>query len=69
MSTGGILSHSLQEYVGVREAAAIIGIGYMTLHKRIHRGTVEVHRPSDRVVLIHRGEVQRLKDERKKGSC
>lgn len=42
---------------------------YMALHQRIHRGTVEVERPSQRMVLIHRKEVDRLKKEREDGPC
>lgn len=41
----------------------------MALHQRIHRGTVAVERPSERMILIHKNEVARLKKEREDGSC
>lgn len=59
----------LSDYFSVKSAAAYIGIEYMALHQRIHRGTVEVERPADRIVLIPRKEVERLKKEKEDGSC
>lgn len=41
----------------------------MALHQRIHRGSVKVERPAERMILIHRDEVERLKKEREAGSC
>ena len=64
MSTGGKVG-SLQDYYSVRAAAKAIGIRYMALHQRIHRGTVKVERPGKNIVLIPREEVERLKGERK----
>lgn len=58
------MSQSLDNFFSVREAARYIGIEYMALHQRIHRGTVKVERPGDRIVLIPREEVERLKAER-----
>ena len=60
---------SLSDYYNVKAAAAEIGIEYMALHQRIHRGTVEVERPGERLILIHKDEVARLKKEREAGSC
>lgn len=60
---------SLKDYYSVRAAAGAIGIEYMTLHQRIHRGQVKVDRPAPRVVLVHRSEVERLKKEREGASC
>jgi len=53
---------SLKDFYSVKAAAEIIGIEYMALHQRIHRGTVEVERPGDNIVLIKREEVHRLKE-------
>jgi hypothetical protein len=64
LSTGGALGvKSLRDYYSVKAAAREIGIEYMALHQRIHRGSVEVERPGDRIVLISRTEVERLKKE------
>ncbi len=54
---------SLKDYYSVKAAAEAIGIEYMALHQRIHRGTVEVERPGRNIVLIPRTEVERLKAE------
>lgn len=62
-------SPRLSDFYSVKAAAAEIGIEYMALHQRIHRGTVAVERPSDRLILIHKREVERLKKEREAGSC
>ena len=59
----GVEMGSLQDYYSVRAAAAAIGIEYMTLHKRISRGTVVVERPGKNIVLIPSREVERLKRE------
>ena len=60
---------SLKDYYSVRAAAREIGIEYMALHQRIHRGTVSVERPDERLVLVPRSEVERLKKERDETSC
>lgn len=54
---------SLKDFYSVKAAAQEIGIEYMALHQRIHRGTVEVERPGRNIVLIPRAEVERLKKE------
>lgn len=59
----------LQDFYSVKAAAAEIGIDYMALRQRIHRGTVEVERPLERLVIIHKDEVARLKKERETSSC
>lgn len=41
----------------------------MALHQRIHRGTVDVERPGNRLVLVPKKEVERLKREQEDGSC
>lgn len=60
---------SLKDFYSVKAAAAEIGIEYMALHQRIHRGTVKVERPTERMVLVHRTEVERLKKEQETPSC
>lgn len=60
---------SLKDYYTVRAAAEYIGIEYLTLHQRIRRGTVEVERPGNHIVLIPKSEVERLKKEKEEGSC
>lgn len=62
LSTGGPVG-SLQDYYSVKSAAKEIGIEYMALHQRIHRGTVKVERPDERIILIPASEVVRLKRE------
>jgi hypothetical protein len=66
LSTGGPVG-SLKDFYSVRAAAREIGIEYMALHKRIHRGTVKVERPGDHIILIPASEVERLKKEQ--ASC
>ena len=58
------MSDNLENFFSVKEAALYIGIEYMALHQRIHRGTVEVERPGNNIVLIPRKEAERLKAER-----
>lgn len=60
---------SLSDFYSVRAAATEIGIEVMALHQRIHRGTVTVERPFDRMILIHKDEVARLKQERESTAC
>ena len=60
---------SLSDFYSVKAAAAEIGIEYLTLHQRIHRGTVAVERPSERMILIHKDEVARLKKEQGDIAC
>lgn len=62
MSTGEEMG-SLQDFYSVRAAAEAIGMEYMALHQRIHRGTVIVERPGKNIVLIPIAEVERLKKE------
>ena len=62
-------ANSLENFYSVKDAAAEIGIGYMALHQRIHRNSVKVERPSPRMILIHRDEVERLKKERGDIAC
>ena len=69
MSTGVLLKVSLSDFYSVKAAAAEIGIDTMTLYQRIHRGTVEVERPSERMILIHKNEVARLKTEQGDDAC
>lgn len=70
MSTGVILSITkLSDFYTVRAAATEIGIEIMALHQRIHRGTVTVERPFERMILIHKNEVARLKQERESTAC
>lgn len=52
---------TLQDYYSVKEAAEIVGLSYMALHQRIHRGSVQVNRVGERVILIHRDVVEQLK--------
>lgn len=59
----------LSDYFSVKAAAEYIGIEYMALHQRIHRGTVKVERPAERMVLIPKNEVERLKKEKEDSSC
>lgn len=59
----------LKDFYSVKAAAAEIGIDYMALHQRIHRGTVDVERPGNRLVLVPKKEVERLKREQEDGSC
>lgn len=63
MSTG-VEMGSLQDYYSVKAAAEHIGMEYMALHQRIHRGTVTVERPGRNIVLIPSSEVERLKKEK-----
>lgn len=58
------MSQELSNFLSVKEAALYIGIEYMALHQRIHRGTVRVERPGNHIVLIPREEVERIKSER-----
>ena len=60
---------SLQDYYTVKAAAEYIGIEYMALHQRIHRGTVTVERPGKHIVLIPKKEVERLKNEKDEAPC
>jgi predicted site-specific integrase-resolvase len=70
VSTGVLLSAPrLKDFYNVKAAAAYIGIDYMALHQRIHRGTVKVERPAERMILIHKDEVERLKVEQEASSC
>lgn len=70
MSTGVILSiMKLSDFYTVKAAATEIGIETMALHQRIHRGTVNVERPFERMILIHKNEVARLKQERESSAC
>lgn len=61
--------NSLKDFYSVKAAAAEIGIDYMALHQRIHRGTVTVERPAERIILIRKEEVERLKKEQESSSC
>jgi len=54
---------SLKDFYSVRAAAKAVGMEYMALHQRIHRGTVTVERPGQNIVLVPRSEVERLKKE------
>ena len=54
---------ALTDFYNVRSAAEYIGIEFLALHQRIHRGTVVVTRPAERMILIHKDEVERLKRE------
>ena len=58
------MSQNLENFFSVKEAALYIGIDYMALHQRIHRGTVQVERPGNHIVLVPRQEAERLKAER-----
>lgn len=69
MSTGGSRVKSLKDYYSVKAAAEYIGMEYMALHQRIHRGTVIVERPGKHIVLIPKEEVDRLKKEKDEASC
>lgn len=69
MSTEAGVVRKLSDYYSVKAAAKYIGIEYMALHQRIHRGTVEVERPAERIVLIPKKEVERLKKEKEEGAC
>ena len=62
-------ANSLKDFYSVRAAAEEIGIDYMALHQRIHRGTVAVERPGERIILIRKEEVERLKNEKDNSSC
>lgn len=62
-------SKSLKDFYSVRAAAVEIGIDFMALHQRIHRGTVAVERPAERIILISKEEVARLKKELKAGGA
>lgn len=55
---------SLQDFYSVEAAAKEVGLSFMALHQRIHRGTVKVERPGKRIVLVPRSEVERLKREK-----
>lgn len=68
MSTG-VEMGSLKDYYSVKAAADRIGMPYMTLHKRINRGTVAVERPGKNIVLVPRSEVERLKKEKDEATC
>lgn len=57
---------NLKDFSSVRAAAVEIGISYMALHQRIHRGTVQVERPSEHIILVPKSEIERLKGERTK---
>lgn len=57
---------NLKDYYSVKAAASETGISYMALHQRIHRGTVQVERPSEHIILVPKSEVERLKAERNK---
>lgn len=59
----------LKDFYSVKSAAAEIGMDYMALHQRIHRGTVAVERPADRIILIPKEEVERLKAEKAGGAA
>lgn len=56
----------LSDYYSVKAAAIKAGVPYMTLHQRIHRGSVPAFRVGDRVILIHKDDVEKIKPLQKK---
>lgn len=65
---GPVSIKSLQDYYSVKAAADEIGMEYMALHQRIHRGTVAVERPGRHIVLVPKLEVERLKKEKEEAA-
>lgn len=62
----GVKMGNLKDFYSVKAAAREIGIEYMALHQRIHRGTVAVERPGDHIILVPKSEVERLRGEKAK---
>lgn len=51
----------LQDYYSVKAAAKKAKVPYMTLYQRIHRGLVPVERISEKLILIHKDDVAKIK--------
>lgn len=58
----------LEDFYSVKAAAEKAGLSYMALHQRIHRGSVPVTRLGERIILIHKDDVEKLEPAQERTS-
>lgn len=53
----------LEDYITVREAARITGVKYKTLLKRIEQGRLAAERVGDKILMIAKTDIPKIKNK------